>query len=125
MTLQEMDLDSWLESTQLRRLELEEYARSPLPIDSAERYPDLDTLIRAEDDAGRLLADSETYLAQAQANAVLAMKERYPELSAKERETMGRDSIRDIQRLVDGMKITSRTLSNRRFLMMNVNRSRI
>lgn len=118
-----MDFNSWLESTQARRDELAEYARSPLPIgnDSA---GEINALIANEDDAQRLLADAESYLLQAQASAMFQTRERHPDLSAKERELVAKSDVRDIQRTVDGVAVTARTISNRRYLQMNQARSR-
>lgn len=117
------DFNSWLESTQARRDELDAYARSPLPIgnDSA---GEINTLIVAEDDAQRLLADVETYFVQAQARAMFAARQEHPDLSAKERELVAKSDVSGLQRIVGGIAVTARTISNRRYLQMNVNRSR-
>ena len=118
-----MTLEEWLEQTQERRTELDAYARSPLPIgnDSA---GEINTLIAAEDNAQRLLADAQTYLTQAMAQAVLRIKREFDENSADERRILVKDAVRDIQRLVDGIAVTARAMSNRRYLHMNQNRSR-
>ena len=118
-----MNFTEWLESTQARRDELDAYARSPLPIGN-DAAGEINTLIAAEDDASRLLADAQTFLTQATAQAVLAIKTKYPDNSADERKILVKDSVRDIQRLTDGIEVTARAMSNRRYLHMNAARSR-
>lgn len=118
-----ISFDEWLSQTQARRDDLAEYARSPLPIGN-DSHGEVNTLIAAEDDAQRLLADAQTYLTQATAVAVLFIKGKYPENSADERRILVKDAVRDIQRLVDGIEVTARAMSSRRFLSMNINRSR-
>lgn len=113
----------WLTQTQARRDELDAYARSPLPIGN-DSHGEINTLIAAEDDAQRLLADAQTYLTQATAVAVLFIKGRYPDNSADERRILVKDAVRDIQRLTDGIEVTARAMSNRRYLHMNAARSR-
>lgn len=119
----ELSFDDWITQTQARRDELADYARSPLPIGNDSRG-EIDTLIAAEDDAQRLLADAQTYLTQATAVAVLFIKGKYPENSADERRILVKDAVRDIQRLADGIEVTARAMSNRRYLHMNAARSR-
>lgn len=118
----EISFEDWLFQSQARRDELAEFVRSPLPIGN-DAAGELSTLILAEDDAQRMLADVHTFLTQAQAKAVLDIKTRYPENSADERRILVKDAIRDIQRLADGIEVTARGISNRRFLTMNAARA--
>lgn len=117
------DFESWLESTQQRRDELSEYARSPLPIGN-DSNGEINTLILAEDDAQRLLADAESYLLMAQAQAMFESRAKHPDLSAKERELWAKAEVGTLQRLVDGIAVTVRSISSRRYLHMNAARSR-
>lgn len=119
----ELSLEDWLSSTQSRRNELDDFARSPLPIGN-DAYGETNKLIESEDDANRLLADAESFLTQYTAKAVLGVRARYPDSSADERKIHIKDSVRTIQRLVDGIQVTARSIANRRFITMNVNRSR-
>jgi hypothetical protein len=119
----ELSFDEWLSQTQARRDELAEYARSPMPIGN-DSNGELNALIVAEDDAQRLLVDAESYLLQAQSMAMFSARNDHPELSAKERELVAKSDVRHIQRLVDGIAVTARTISSRRFLQMNQARSR-
>lgn len=118
-----MNFEEWLSQTQKRRDELDAYARSPIPIGN-DSHGEVNTLIKCEDDAQRLLADAQTYLTQATAQAVLRIKREYDENSADERRILVKDAVRDIQRLVDGITVTAKAMSNRRYLHMNTNRSR-
>lgn len=120
----ELELADWLDKTQKRRDELAEYGKSPLPTDSGERHLDMDTAIQNADDAGRLRADAEAYLAQALAQAVLKYSKKRDEFTAEERRVLARNDVSDIQRLVDGLSITERTIKNRIYAVMNANRSR-
>jgi hypothetical protein len=115
--------DEWLAQTQDRRDELDAYARSPLPIGN-DSHGEINTLIAAEDDAQRLLADAQTFLTQATAQAVLRIKREYDENSADERRILVKDAVRSVQRIVDGIEVTARAMSNRRYLHMNAARSR-
>lgn len=118
-----MEFNDWLSDTQARRDELDAYARSPLPV-GLDAHGETNTLITSEDDANRLAADAETFLIQATAQAVLTIKTKYPDNSADERKILVKDAVRDIQRLAAGISITARTISSRRFLQMNLARSR-
>ncbi len=119
----EVGLSDWLDSTKELREALSAFGKSPLPMDAGERHAEFDRLIQNESDALTLLADSESYLSQATAQAVLAMKDRHPDVSAREREILVKASVRDLQRLTDGLSITARIIANRRFIAMNANRS--
>jgi hypothetical protein len=83
----------------------------------------MDAAIQSADDCGRLLADAQSYLSQAKAQAMLAVLDEYEDLSAKEREFVIKDRVRKIQRLCDGLEVTERTLRSRLFSSMNANRS--
>lgn len=120
-----MDFGAWLASTQKQRDALDAYGASERPMDAVERSQDIQKAIQASDAVGRLLADAESFLTQSQAQAVLAMRDKYPDFTAKEREKMERDHVRGIQRLVHGLEVTAKTLSNRIFSILNANRSRL
>ena len=120
---EEISFEDWLTQSQARRDELDAYARSPLPIGN-DAYGEINTLIEAEDDANRLLADAQTYLTQATAKAVLDIKTRYAENSADERKILVKDAVCKVQRLCDGIEVTARAMGSRRFLAMNLNSSK-
>jgi len=115
----------WLESTSTRREELEAYALAPLPTDAGERHLDIEKAIQSADDSGRLLADAEQYLTHAKAQAMFAALKEHDDLTAKERELVIKDAVRQVQRLVDGLTVTSRTIHDRIFAQQNANRSRL
>lgn len=119
-----VDFESWLEQTQAKRDELAEYGRSPMNTDAGERILDMDKAIQNSDDAGRLRADAEAYLTQYMAQAWLEVCKKYEDHPAKVREVLVKDRVRDIQRIVDGISITERTIKNRIYAAMNQNRSR-
>ena len=123
MTDSELTLSEWLATTKERRAGLEAYAKSPLPRDISERHADIETAIQGADDSGRLLADLESYLSQAKAQALFSALEKYPDLNARERDLVIRSEVRAIQRLVDGMHVTDRTIKDRIFSSLNANRA--
>jgi hypothetical protein len=119
----DLSLDDWLTSVQDRIDALYAYGKTPLPAGPEERHLDMDAAIQSADDCGRLLADAQSYLSQAKAQAMLAVLDEYEDLSAKEREFVIKDRVRKIQRLCDGLEVTERTLRSRLFSSMNANRS--
>ncbi len=118
-----MNLTEWIAQTQPRRDELDAFARSPLPT-GADVHGETNKLIECEDDAQRFLADAESFLTQYTAQAIFCVRAKHPNSNADERKAHVKDEVRDIQRLVDGISVTARTISSRRFLMMNAARSR-
>jgi len=120
----EISFPDWLTSTQEVRDALDAFARSTLPADASERHADMDKSIQSADDAGRLLADSESYLSLAKAQALMALLQR-DDLNAKDRDTLLRSDVRGVQRIVDGLAVTERSIRNRIFVGMNANRSRL
>lgn len=119
----ELTLLEWLEQTQPRRDELDTYARSAMPMDAVERHGDMGEVIRASDDAGRLLADAESYLSLEKAQALMGLMQ--DDLNAKDRDIIMRSKVRGVQRLVDGLTVTVKSLNNRMYISMNANRSRL
>jgi hypothetical protein len=117
-------LEEWLEQTEAQRTKLYEYGRSALATEAGERHLDMDKAIQNADDAGRLRADAESFLSQALAKAVLKYSAKRDEFTAEERNKLVRNEVRDIQRLVDGLAVTERTIKNRIYAVMNANRSR-
>ncbi len=120
-----LTLDQWLEQTQGRRDELDAFGKSPMPIDAVERGGETQKLLKNEDDAARLLADAESFLSEAEGIAIKTVRDKYPDYTADERRKQAKSEVRDIQRLVDGLGITLKTISNRRFSQMNANRARL
>lgn len=120
-----LTFDEWLEQTQHKRDELAAYGLTPLPADVGERHLDIEKAIQNADDSGRLLADGEMYLTQAKATAMFAALKEHDDLTAKEREFVIKDAVSKIQRLVDGLAVTNRTIHDRIFASQNANRSRL
>lgn len=119
----ELTFEEWVESTQHRRDELDAYGRSPLPADVSERHQDIENAIRNCDDISRIKADAESLLSQAKAQAMFAAMRNHPDFTAKEREIVIKDSIRGLQRLVDGISVTHQTIKSRIFASLNANRA--
>lgn len=117
-------LEEWLECFSPRFAALYAYAKSPLPNDIGERHNDIEKAIHFGDEVGRLLADAESYLTQHTAQAVLLVKEQHGDLNADERKTIIKDTVRKIQRLVDGLAVTERSIKDRVYVGLNANRSR-
>lgn len=113
----------WLTQTQAKRDSLCEYGLSQVPQDGIERGQDMDRAISMCDNACRLLADAESFLTHAKAQAVLSIKEKYPDFTARERERLEADTVKDVQRIYDGLEITTRTIKSRIFSAMNKNRA--
>lgn len=122
---EEKTLDQWLEAFSPRFAALYAYAKSPLPNDPGERSVDIESAIHHGDEAGRLKADAESYLTQAMAQAVLTCKDLNPGLTANERKLLVKDGVRKIQRLVDGLTVTERSIKDRIYAAFNANKSRM
>jgi len=118
-----MTRDEWLKSTQDKRDEMDAFARSPLPIGN-DSHGETNKLIENEDAAQRILADAETYLEKYKSQAMFFVRNQHPDLTAKEREKVEVAEVADFKRVVTGIEITAKMISNRRFLSMNQNRSR-
>ena len=123
-TSTDLDLGEWLTQTQTRRDELAEYGASPLPLEAGERHMDLEKAIQNGDDAGRLLADIQSFLTQATAQAVLDVRSSFDQLGADERKLLVKNKVRDIQRIADGLAVTQSSIRSRIFSTLNANRSR-
>lgn len=109
------DFDAWLTETQERRDNLVAYAQSGIPTDDSEQHVDVEMAIEACDQAGRLVLEAKRFLTQAEAQAVLAMKGKYPDLSSRERGIMEKDSVKDVQLVLDSCEITQRSCLSRVF----------
>lgn len=118
----DLTLEEWCESTQSRRDELDAYAVSPMP-NAEDREHDIEKAIAAGHDTGKLLADVDGFLVLAKAKAMYSLLT--DDLSSKDREIAIRAQVQPIQRLVDGLTVTNRTIQNRIFAIQNANRSRL
>lgn len=120
---EEKDLIEWLQSTEELRAKLLAYGRSPIPTEAGDRQIDVSTALEHGQDAGDLLADAETFVLQAEAAAVLAVRRTHPELTASERKVLASLEASEVTRLRDGIAVLYRTIKDRRFALMNLNRS--
>ena len=121
-----MDLtfEEWLVKYNPRMAALYAYAKSPLPNDIGERHVDIEKGIHMGDEAGRLLADADSYLTNRTAQAILTCRDLNPDLNADERRAMVKDAVRKEKRLVDGLEVTAQTIKDRIYAHLNANRSR-
>lgn len=119
----DLSLTEWLSQTEGLRLRLLAYDKMPLPSDAHERHCQLDEAIQAKADAGRLLADAKTYLLHEKGAALLAMRDKYPDMNASERSTMEKAETADLERIVAGLAISKSVLSDRVFSIQNENRA--
>jgi len=117
-----LDLASWLDATQSRRDELDAFAVSAMPC-AEDRDADIEKAIAAGHDAGKLAADSESYLTHAKAVAMYDLLKE--DLNSKQVDLGIKDRVRDIQRLADGLSVCNRTLQNRIYSSLNARRSRL
>lgn len=117
---EELTLEEWLTSTAPRRQELLDYSRSKIPTDHGERQLDVSKALENGQDAGDLLADVEVYLSQELAKETLAAREKHDAQTAK---VVALGKVSQINRLRNGLAVLYRTLTDRRFALMNLNRS--
>lgn len=109
------DFDAWLAQTQTDRDMLIDYGQSAVPPDADMQSADVEIAIQCCDQAGRLVSEARRFLTQAEAQAVLVMKEKYPDLSSRERGIMEKDAVKDIQLVLDSCEITQRSCLSRVF----------
>ena len=119
-----LTLQEWLVQTEDLRGKLYAFAKSPLPIEAGPRHLDMDVAIQNADDAGRMVADVDSFLAQFTAKAVLDVKKAYPDNSADERKLLVKNEVQQLQLLRDGLAVTVRTIRDRIYVGMNENRAR-
>lgn len=120
----ELSLDEWLEKHNPLMAKLYAYAKSSLPATPEERHGDIEKAIHHADESARLLADAESYLTQATAQAVLKWKDD-DTLTGDERKAMVKDAVRSIKRLCDGLSITERSIKDRIYASLNANKARM
>lgn len=116
----DLDLSEWLESTAEKRDALLAYSRSPIPTDPGTRQLDVSTALEFGQDAGDLLADADVYLSHALAAATLEARAEHDAQTAR---MVARSKAASVQRLRDGLAVCYQTIKDRRFSLMNLNRS--
>ncbi len=115
-----LTLDEWLVSTAEKRQLMLDYAKSMIPNDPGERHQDVSKALDYGQDAGDLLADVEQYLAVARAVAVVEARKEH---DAKTALVVADSKVAHLARLRDGLAVLYRTLKDRRFSLMNLNRA--
>lgn len=119
----ELTFTEWLVSSQEKRDELLAYSISSIPTDIGLRQLDVSHAIVKGQDAGDLLADAEQYLSLETGKAVLEVRRENPELNADERKAVVKSKVSAYARLRDGIDVIYHTIKDRRFALMNLNRS--
>lgn len=116
----ESEFEEWLESTDQLRAKLLDYSRSPIPTDPGERQLDVSLALTNGQDAGEIVADLERFLALEVGKAMLAAKADH---DAKTAAVLAKAATASVARLRDGFQVVYRTLADRRFALMNLNRT--
>lgn len=109
----ESDFHSWLEKTQKQRDALFAYAREEMPTEAVLIGGDIERAMRAELAAGLQCVDADFFLTQETARAVLKYRGD-DSLSAKERDIIVKDSVKDTKRLRDSLELLREILVARR-----------
>lgn len=120
---EELTLAEWLGSTAEKRVELLAYAQSKIPTDPGARQIDVSTALELGQDAGDLLADLEQHLIDETAKAIMEVRRTAGELTADERKAIVKSRVSSVSRLRDGMQVIYSSIKDRRFVLMNLNRS--
>ena len=107
--------EEWLDSTKALRTTLIEFSKAPFAADMLEKNGGIDKIIRAEENMALMIADASFFLAQHKAKALLSVKEKYPKMPSRERETLEEAEVAGIVRLIDGLKATESTFVSRRY----------
>lgn len=116
----DLTLTEWLVSTSEAREKLLDYSRSAIPTDPGARQLDVSDALSNGQDAGDLLADAELYLAQSFASEVLAAREKH---DAKTAAVVAQGKTARLERVRAGLSVMYQTIKDRRFVLMNLNRS--
>jgi hypothetical protein len=119
----DLSLTEWLDSTAEKRAELLSYAQSKIPTDPGERQLDVSRALELGQDAGDLLADLEQHLIDETSKAIMEVRRTNGELTADERKSVVKSKVSGIARLRDGMQVVYTSIKDRRFVLMNLNRS--
>ncbi len=119
----DLTLKEWLDSTAEKRGQLLAYARSHIPTDPGARQMDVSTAVEMGQDAGDLLADAEKLLIDEVGRATMSVRRDSGELTADERKAMVKAKVSDVARLRDGLQVVYTSIKDRRFALMNLNRS--
>ena len=119
----ELALQEWLESTAELRAKLLAYAQSKIPTDPGARQVDVSTALELGQDAGDMLADVEQHLIDETAKAIMEVRRTNGEMTADERKSVVKSRVSNVARLRDGMQVVYTSIKDRRFALMNLNRS--
>ena len=117
-----MEINEWLEKNSALMGKLIEHIKSPMPDSFESRLNEVESDIKLKDEAERLLADCETFLTQETARAILEVRSKHPDLNSEERKAFVKLSVRDVQRIHDGIEVSCRGIKDRMIACLNANR---
>ena len=109
------DVNAWCAKTQERRDYLTAYGKTGKPPASEDQTIDAIKCIGLEHEAAEFLSRAEQFLTQYEAGAMLEARKEYPDLNSRERGLVEAEKVAPIKFLVEGCKITKRSITSRYF----------
>ena len=108
----------WCYKTQARRDYLTAYGKTGKPSNGEEQTIDSFACIGLEHEAAEFVAQAENLLVKYKSQAMLETRTECPKLNSRERELVEEEKIAKILLLVEGCKITRRSITSRYFSRM-------
>ncbi len=109
------DLNIWCAETQGRRDYLTAYGKTGKPSTPEERTIDSTACIGLEHEASEFLVQAEQFLTGYESAAMLEVRKECPKLNSRERELVEKEKVARVVFLVEGLKITKRSITSRYF----------
>ncbi len=109
------EVDEWCAKTQDRRDYLTAYGKTGKPSNAEEQTLDSFACIGLEHEAAHFVAQGEEFLEKYEAQAMFETRKEYPELNSRERELVEKEKTAPIRLLVEGCRITRRSITSRYF----------
>lgn len=108
-------LNDWCAETQERRDYLTAYGKTGKPSTPEEQVIDSTACIGLEHEASEFLIAAEKFLTFYKSEAMFETRREFPELNSRERELVENDKVSPASFLVEGLKITKRSITSRYF----------
>ena len=108
-------LNAWCTRTQKRRDYLTAYGKTGKPSTPEEQIIDSTACIGLEHEASEFLIDAEQLLTLYESAAMFEVRKECPELNSREREKVEAEKVAPVVFLVEGLKITKRSITSRYF----------
>lgn len=109
------ELDQWCAETQERREYLMSYGRTGKPSSPEERMIDATVCIGLEHEASEFLIAAEQFLTNYESAAMLETRRENPDLNSRERGLIEASKVAPVVFLVEGLRITKRSITSRYF----------